>query len=158
MSLKNKKSGETLESSIVQVRKSEYGWIKKSSNFKFDWKLESKNEVYKICLVDSEDEILGLVSLMDYSTEYRIHLNLIETAADQRGDIKTIENIAGCLLAFGCQTAFERGYYGFMSLQPKTNLIDLYQNKYEFRQFGRLLAVEGDFSKLLIRKYLLDEE
>ena len=45
-----------------------------------------------------------------------------------------------------------------MSLLPKTKLIDLYQNKYGFRQFGRLLAVEGKSSQFLIQKYLFDEE
>ncbi len=158
MPLKNRKAGETLKSSIDRVVKSDYKWIKKSPNFKFDWKTESENEVYKIFLLDAEDEILGLMSLVDYPEEYRIHLNLIETAGDQRGETKTIENIAGCLLAFGCQVAFNRGYYGFLSLQPKTRLIELYQDKYGFRQFGRLLAVEGESSKFLIQNYLFDEE
>lgn len=137
---------------------SDFKWIKKSQNFKFDWKTESQNEVYKIYLLSGEDEILGLMSLIDYPDELRIHMNLIETAADQRGSIKTIDHIAGCLLAFDCEVAFARGYLGFLSLQPKTTLIDLYQNKYGFCQFGRLLAVEGTSAKLLIAKFLLDEE
>ena len=158
MPLRVKKSGKTLKSSIEAVLKSDYAWIKKSSTFKFDWKVESKNEVYKIYLIDEEDEILGLMSLIDYPGEYRLHMNLIETSGDQRWKEKTIYNIAGCLLAFGCQVAFNRGYYGFMSLHPKTKLIDLYQDKYGFNQFGRLLAVEGESAKYLITKYLFDEE
>ncbi|MEM7575529.1 MAG: GNAT family N-acetyltransferase [Bacteroidota bacterium] len=158
MPLRDSKSGKSLESSIDLVIKSDYDWVKKSKKFKFDWKIESPNEVYKIYLIDEEDEILGLMSLVDYPTEYRIHLNLIETAADQRGEMKTIENIAGCLLAFACQVSFTRGYYGFLSLQPKTRLISLYQEKYGFQQFGRQLAVEGESSRLLIQKYLFHEE
>ncbi|MEM1328822.1 MAG: GNAT family N-acetyltransferase [Bacteroidota bacterium] len=158
MPIKDKESGKKLQSAIEAVVKSDYSWIKNSSNFKFDWSIESDNEVYKIYLLDSEDQILGLISLTDYPEEFRIHMNLIETSANQRGDIKTIENIAGCLLAFGCEVAFNRGYDGFMSLLPKTKLIDLYQDKYGFRQFGRLLAVEGRIARSLIEKYLLDEE
>lgn len=158
MPLKNKKSGKTLESSISKVVRADYNWIRKSKHFKFDWKVESENEIYKIFLLDDKEEILGLMSLIDYPEEYRVHLNLIETASNQRGSIKTIENIAGCLLAFACQIAFNRGYYGFLSLQPKTRLISLYQNKYGFRQFGRLLAVEGRASKFLIQNYLFDEK
>lgn len=158
MPLTDKKSCNTLKSSIEEVLKSDYAWIKKSPAFKFDWKVEAKNEVYKIYLVGEEDKILGLMSLVDYPGEYRLHMNLIETSSDQRGEKKTIDNIAGCLLAFGCQVAFNRGYYGFVSLLPKTKLIDLYQEKYGFNQFGRLLAVEGDSAKHLITKYLFDEE
>ena len=40
---------------------------------------------------------------------------------------------------------------------PKTKLIDLYQGKYGFRQYGRLLAVEYERSKYLADKYLGDE-
>lgn len=158
MSLVDRSSGESLVSSITEAVDSDYKWIKKSTKFKFDWKVETNNEVYKIYLLDDSEEILGLMSLIDHPDEMRIHLNLIETASNQRGGLKTIENIAGCLIAFGCQVAFDRGYFGFLSLQPKSELIELYQNNYGFRQFGRLLAVEGQSAQLLIRKFLIDEE
>lgn len=158
MPLRDKQTGNTLRSSIEMVLKSDYKWINQSPKFKFDWKLEAKNEVFKIYLIDTEEEILGLMSLEDFPGELRVHLNLIETAADQRGEMKSIENIAGSLIAFGCDVAFTRGYYGFLSLTPKTKLIGLYQDRYGFRQFGRLLAVEGDSSKRLIQKFLQDEE
>jgi hypothetical protein len=158
MYLKDKNTGISLESAISEVMKSDYKWIQKSSTFKFNWSVESENEVYKIYLLDNEEEILGLISLIDYPDEYRIHLSLIETSNEQRGKDKTIEHIAGCLLVFSCEIAFLRGYDGFLSLVPKTLLLDLYQNKYGFRQFGRLLAVEGKSSRALIGKYLADEE
>ncbi|MEO0581593.1 MAG: hypothetical protein AAF135_05175 [Bacteroidota bacterium] len=158
MPLRDKQSGKTLASAINQVTKSDYTWIKQSGKFRFDWDIESENEVYKIYLLDEEDDILGLMSLTDYPSEYRVHLNLIEVTTHQMGDQHTIDHIAGCLLAFGCQVAFNRGYYGFLSLQPKTKLIGLYQERYGFCQFGRLLAVEGPSARFLIQKYLFDEE
>ena len=94
------------------------------------------------------------MSVIDYPEEYRIHLNLIEISSSTIGKSKKIENIAGCLIAFACQLAFIRGYAGFVSLQPKTRLIALYQDKYGFRQYGRLLAVEQNSSRLLINNYL----
>ncbi len=33
-------------------------------------------------------------------------------------------NIAGCLIAFAAEIAIKRGYYGFVSLESKTLLID----------------------------------
>lgn len=158
MPLLDKKSGKTLHSVIEGVVFSDYKWIEQSEEFRFDWNLEKNNEVYKIYLIDQAEDILGLMSLIDYPGEYRIHLNLIEVGMSNRGKAKSVEHIAGCLIAFACQAAFDRDYFGFVSLQPKTELIELYQEKYGFRQYGRLLAVEQAFSKALIDKYLNDEE
>ena len=51
-----------------------------------------------------------------------------------------------------------RCQFVFVSLKPKTRLIELYQDKYGFRQYGRLLAVEQRSSMALINKYLRNEE
>lgn len=156
MPLRHKPSGETLQSIIEKVVHSDYKKISKSKQYLFDWSKE--NDVYKIFLKDQEDKILGLLSLIDRPDEYRVHLNLIEVGLDNRGKEKKIEHIAGCLIAFACQIAFDSGYFGFVSLQPKTKLITLYQNQYGFRQYGRLMAVELQASMNLINKYLNDEE
>lgn len=158
MPLRNKKNGKVLESLIEKVVDSDYDLVQKSKEYSFDWKVESKNDVYKIYLLGKEKEILGMMSLIDYPGEYRIHLNLIEIGSSNIGKKKKIENIAGCLIAFACELAFMRGYSGFVSLQPKTSLIDLYQERYGFRQYGRLLALEQDASSLLINKYLEYED
>lgn len=157
MPLKNKKTGETLKSVIEKVIRADYKFISKSGEYTFEWLEESKNEVYKIYLKDENHKILGLISLVDYPEEYRLHLNLIEVAMSNRGKEKEIENIAGCLIAFACRLAFDRDYFGFVSLKPKTKLIGLYQKKYGFRPYGRLLAVEQKASIVLINKYLSDE-
>jgi len=158
MPLKDKKTGKTLDSVIEKVLKSDYKLITNSKQYTFEWSIESKNEVYKICLKDQNDEILGLMSLIDFPEEYRIHLNLIEVGLSNRGKDKEIENIAGCLIAFACQVAFDKDYFGFVSLKPKTRLISLYQEKYGFQQYGRLLAVEQNLSIFLINKYLNNEQ
>ncbi len=155
MPLIDKKSGKSLKSVIEEVVKSDYQRIKKSKQYKFDWRKESDNEVYKIYLKDNDNEILGLMSLIDVPEEFRIHLKLIEVGSKNRGKEKEIENIAGCLIAFACQVAFDKDYFGFVSLKPKTRLIDLYQNKYGFRQYGRLLGIEQESSRELIKKYWL---
>ena len=106
----------------------------------------------KLYTLGEEDDVLGVVSLIDVQEELRIHLNLIEVSRTHVGRKKKLDNIAGCLIAFACSIAFKRNYGGFVSLLPKTELIDLYQDKYGFRQYGRLLAVEFDSSKLLVDK------
>lgn len=158
MPLKSRQSGQSLASTIEKLGTDDYEWLERSADFLFDWTTEKGNEVYKISLVDEAATILGVMSLTDVPQEFRIHLNLIEVADTQRGKKKTIENVAGCLLAFACRLAFARGYLGFVSLQPKTNLIQHYQSAYGFRQYGRLLGIEQDGAINLVQKYLEDEK
>ncbi len=158
MPLIEKKTGKTLKSIIERAVKSDYKLISKSKQYTFERNEESKNELYKIYLKDEDNDILGLISLIDIPDERRIHLNLIEVGLKNRGKNKEIKNIAGRLIAFACKIAFDRDYWGFVSLKPKTRLIDLYQDKYGFRQYGRLLGVEQAASRELIIKYWIDVE
>lgn len=157
MKVIHKESGDEYEAIIKEMLPYDYIDVKKSKGFVFNWEAESANEVYKIFLKEEESHILGLISIIDYPEEFRIHINLVEVSTVNVGKIKKLENIAGCLIAFACTLAFKRGYGGFVSLLPKTKLIDLYQEKYGFRQYGRLLAVEFESSKNLIDKYIGDE-
>jgi len=157
MKITRKTSGTFVEVVIQEVTDSDIVKIRKHSGFSFDWEQELANEVYKMYVKEHENEIVGLLSLKDYPEELRIHINLIEITKTQVGKAKTLDNIAGCLIGFACASAFKRGYGGFVSLLPKTRLIAHYQDKYGFRQYGRLLAVEYEQSKLLIDKYIGDE-
>lgn len=157
MKLKHLPSGNELDAAISEVSKEDYKSIKNDKNFSFDWHIEKVNLVYKIFLVLDTEVILGLMSLIDRKAEYRIHINLLETNKHHRGKDKEIDNIAACLIAFAAEIAIKKGYYGFVSLTPKTKLIDHYQDKYGFRQYGQYLGIEGATSQNLVEKYLKDE-
>lgn len=155
MLLENIVTGEEIEAEIELLKRVDLNKIKKSKQFLFDWKKEyDKHELlYKISLKEA-DEILGLVCLIDVPEEMRIHLELVELRIDQTGKNKKIDKIAGCLIAFACEQSFKKKYGGFVSLLPKTKLINHYTVKYGFSQYGRLLAIEGQSSRLLLHKYL----
>lgn len=138
---------------IVKVAPEDYILIEESGQFEFDWTKEKKHHVFKI-VKNKEEEILGLLSVINYSKEWRIHINLLESSNANKGKDKKIDRIAGCLLAFAARLAFEKGYLGFVSLIPKTELIDLYIKKYGFSLFGNQLAIEKQASIDLIEKYL----
>ena len=152
MKLYNRENQKEFEAKIEKVEAKELKAIHKSKQFGFDWRLEKEYEVYKI--IDKDEKIHGLMSLKNIPHELRIHVNLIENPNDNRGKLKTIERAAGCLLAFAVQIAFTKKYHGFVSLQPKTELVNLYVNKYGFSQYGRLLGIEGSDANELISKYL----
>lgn len=158
MKLIDTSSGDLVEAIILELEPKDFQKIKKGNVFVFDWSLEEKHDVYKICLKGQETKILGLLSLIDHPAELRIHISLIEVIKEQVGREKTLDHIAGCLIGFACGIAFRKGYEGFVSLLPKTKLIDLYQEKYGFRQYGRLLALTHEQSKRVIDQYLGDEK
>ena len=146
---------EDFEAEVVEIEARDYDRIRKSKQFVFDWAKEKANHVFKIVKEDEEanQEIHGLISIKDVSEEFRIHINLIEISNDNKSPNKKIDRVAGCLLSFAVQIAFEKGYYGFTSLVPKTKLIPLYVEKYGFSQYGRQLAIEGREAIKLIQAY-----
>ncbi len=157
MVLINTETGEKYKGIIEKISPTEILRLKKNPNFTFDWPIEKENAVYKIHLKDQE-EILGLISLIDIPKEFRIHINLIESSIANQGRNKRIKNIPGCLIAFTCKNAFKKGYDGFVSLIPKTKLVEHYHIRYGFIQVGNQMAVFGESSKLLIEKYIDHEE
>jgi hypothetical protein len=157
MKLIDTKTGEKLKATIEKLIKATIKKLKGNKKFTFDWSLEIENNVYKINLLE-EDEILGLVSIIDYPEEFRLHINLIESSKVYRGKKKLLDNIPGCLIAFVCQLSFERGYEGFVSLVPKTELIKYYNQRYGFEQIGNQMAVYYELSNSIIEKYLGNEK
>lgn len=156
MKLVNIETGEELIGEIKKISSSELGKLKSNKNFTFDWSIEVDYDVYFV-RQRGKKTLLGLISLIDYSHEFRVHINLIESRKNQRGKIKTIGNIPGCLIAFACKESFKKGYGGFVSLMPKTQLIPYYE-KYGFVEVGLFMAIAGEDAKSLISKYFEDEE
>lgn len=146
---------EEFEAEIIEIEAKDYDRIEKSKQFVFNWTKEKANHVFKIVKEDEDinTEIHGLISIKDVSEEFRIHINLIEISNDNKSPNKKTDRVAGCLLSFAVQVAFEKGYYGFTSLVPKTQLIPLYVEKYGFSQYGRQLAIEGREAIKLIEEY-----
>lgn len=158
MKLRSTKSGELLESAINRIIESDYERVTNSGEYVFDWRLEKYSDVYKISLLSSENEILGLMSIDDYPDETRININLIEVGNTNRGKDKAIDRIAGCLLAFAAKVSFRLNYNGFLTLEPKVALVDHYRLKYGFEELSYLMFIEGAKSSALINKYMNDEE
>ncbi len=158
MNLINNKTKEKLKGIIEPIEDDEeFEKIKKNKQFAFDWTEEKENQVFRIRLLEQE-ETLGLISIIDFPKELRIHINLIEAAKSHRGKEKPILNIVGCLIGFTCKQAFKQKYDGFVSLVPKTQLIDYYQKKYGFLLVGIQMAVFRKTAESIIQKYIGNEE
>ena len=156
MILQNVETGEIYRGIIEEVRSTELAKLKGNKNFVFDWSKEVDAKVYKITVKDRK-EILGLISLVNILKELRIHINLIESNKLHRGKDKKLKNIPGSLISYACKMAFEQGYDGFVSLTPKTELVNYYK-RYGFVEVGNQMAIFLEASRLLILKYIGDEE
>lgn len=156
MKLVNVKTGERISGEISRLTNIEIKSLKGSKVFQFDWSLEEANEVYSIKRT-SNDELLGLISLTDVSYELRIHINLIESVIKQQGKEKELDGIPGCLIGFACEMAFKKGYDGFVSLVPKTQLVNYYHEKFGFLQMGRNMVVFQSIAQSIIQKYLKND-
>lgn len=157
MKLINTQTTEILIGEVEEITPIELKSLQKTNNFKFDWSKESKYLILQIH-IKGKTEVLGLMSIIDIPREFRIHINLIESSVKHRGKAKQIDNIPGCLISYACKLAFEKGYDGFVSLIPKTQLIDYYHRKFGFVQVGAQMAVLDNQSRLIISKYQGDEE
>ena len=153
MKLISMRSGEETEAEITEMEEEDHERIALSGRFAFDWRKEKGNLVYKIRFIGRE-EILGLISLIDVPKEYRLHINLIESSIENQGKNKLIGRIPGCLIAYAARLSILYGYEGFVSLKPKTALIDHYIAKYGFSQYGMYLAIFREASGRLIAEYL----
>jgi len=131
--------------------------LKKLENFEFEWEKELRFEVFKLELTRTK-EVVGLLSIDKLFEKLRTEIRLLEISKPNIGKLIRYDRIAGILIAFACKESFICGFYGFVSLIPKTRLIDHYINKYGFKQFGRHLAIELEMSENLMNKYLIDEK
>lgn len=147
------KTQEKLEAIVEKIAPLEIKQILKNKQFKFRWSSESKYEVYKLYIRESE-EIVGLMSLQDWPNELRLEIRLIESSKDNVGSDKKYDRIAGSLIAFACGTSFDRGYNGFISLVPKTALRSHYINEFGMEEGGKSVYSDTLNSAELINKYL----
>jgi hypothetical protein len=141
---------------ILEISEEELSGILSQGIFLFDWIQIVNYHIYALTIIENK-KVVGLMALKDIPDELRIEIILLELSKENVGHTKRFERIAGCLIAWACYTAFLKGYYGFVSLVPKTRLISYYINAYGFQQFGRQLASDLENSQRLIKQYLDNE-
>jgi len=157
MYLLNLSDGKKLPASIERLVNAELKKITKN-RYSFNWKLEAGYTIYKISTEDSLD-ILGLMSIQYFDREQRMHVRLLAVSAENIGENKMIERIAGNLFAFAARLALKKyGATAAISLVPKTVLAQHYMDKYGFEQAGISLFIEGAKLIDLLNKYYYDKK
>ena len=146
-------SNEKINVKVIPIEDTE---LQKIQNFQFDWEKEKNFETFKL-VVNGTNEILGFLSLDRNFEELRIEIRLLELSKNNIGSKRKYNRIAGILISYACKLSFQSGFYGFVSLIPKTNLINHYIETYGFVKYGLHLAIELESSESLMHKYLINE-
>jgi len=138
---------------ISQVEPKDFATLTKMRYY-FTWKsLKQTAAIYKL-QIDGNDDILGVMALVDHPSEKRIEIKLIANSKENQGRFKQYDRIAGCLIAYACRIAsIKYKKEACVSLIPKTQLINHYKQKYHMIFGGWQLFLEYSALDKLINEY-----
>lgn len=151
-SIRNTISGDSFQTEISTLKKSDLKIVTKKNGWNFNWRIEFNDltkEVYKLTIIHNPDIIQGLLSITIESDH--IFMNLLESAPFNIGKNKLYEGVAGNLVSYACKVSFQRGYEGFVAFTAKTNLIKHYEKTlgaFHFKN-GRMIIPTESARKLV---------
>jgi hypothetical protein len=158
-SIKNVISGDSFQTEIYRLAKTDLKMITKKNKWNFNWKSEFENnakEVYKLTIVNNPSVIQGLLSLS--IEQGHIYINLLENAPFNIGKKKIYEGVAANLIAYACKISFQHGFDGFVAFDAKTKLIEHYKNVLNAKLIGgQRMIIETAAASVLIGKYFKNE-
>ena len=154
-SIKNVISGDSFQTEVSLVVKSDFKTITKKSGWQFDWKEELKHperDVYKLSIINNQHIVQGLVSLE--IKQDHVYMHLVESAPFNKGKQKLYSGVPGNLVAFACKLSFQRGNEGNVAFVSKSQLVDHYVKSLGAFHFGgRLMIIETGAAMKLINRY-----
>ena len=154
-SILNTVLGDSFQTDVLPIIKSDLKNITKKNGWLFSWASENKiidRQVLKLVIRDNPDIVQGLISISDYEDHFYLHL--VESSPFNLGKDKRFEGVPGNLFAFTCKTSWDKGYEGFVSFTSKTKLIEHYEKSLGATHVGGHKMVIFPHEALkLIRKY-----
>lgn len=154
-SILNTVSGDSFQTEVIRLGKTDLKYVAKIRGWNFNWKSEFddiKKEVYKLTIVNNSNIIQGLLSIT--IEQDHVFMNLLESASFNIGRNKIYEGVAGNLVAYACKISFQRGFDGYVAFTAKTKLIDHYEKTlgaYHFK--NQRMIIETQPAKILVEKY-----
>ena len=154
-SILNTVSGDSFQTEVIRLGKSDLKYVTKNKGWNFNWKeeyIEIKKEVYKLTIVNNPNIIQGLLSVT--IEQDNVFMDLSESAPFNIGKHKIYEGVAGNLVAYACKISFQKGFEGYVSYTAKTKLIDHYEKTlgaYHFK--NQRMIIETEPARILVEKY-----
>ncbi len=109
--------------------------------------------MYKLIVENNKSVIQGLISLT-YKEGF-VFVELVESADFNIGRNKVYYGVAGNLFAFACKQSWDKGNFGYVAFNAKTNLIEHYKKSIGAKQIGNSnqMVIEPLEASELINKY-----
>jgi hypothetical protein len=154
-SVLNTISGDSFQTDVSTLKKSDLRNLTEAKGWLFNWKLEFndlKKEIYKLTIANNPDIIQGLMSIS--IEQDHVFMNLLESAPFNLGKDKLYEGVPGNLVAYACKLSFQKGFEGFVAFTAKSNLIKHYEETlgaYHFKNQRMIIATQA--AKRLVMKY-----
>ena len=154
-SILNTISGDSFQTEISTLKKSNLKNLLKKNGWNFNWKAEFNDltkEVYKLTIVNNPNIIQGLLSIT--IERDHIFINLLENAPFNIGKHKLYEGVAGNLVAYSCKVSFQKGYEGYVAFTAKSQLIKHYEETlgaYHFK--NQRMIIDTNAARNLVIKY-----
>jgi len=154
-SIKNVVSGDSFQTNISRITKTDLKSITKRKGWLFNWKQELKKperDIYKLTIVNNQNIVQGLVSL-EVKPDH-VYMHLVESSPFNKGKKKIYAGVPGNLVAYACKLSFQRGHEGNVAFVSKTQLIDHYIESLGAIHFGgRLMIITPNSALKLVNKY-----
>ncbi len=154
-SIVNRITGDSFDTQILEIGKKDLKAI--STGWNFDWNAESESDavVYKLIIEENFNVIQGLISL-----KYRdgfVLVALVENADFNIGRNKVYYGVAGNLFAFACKQSWDKGDFGYVSFNSKTNLVAHYKKLLGAKSVGKStqMIIEPKEALNLINHYYI---
>jgi hypothetical protein len=154
-SIENADTGETFDTLVLPVTKTDVEEATKKNGWLFDWKqelAEPERQVYKLVTQKEPHIIHGLVSF-EKDNGFML-MPLIESSPFNIGKGKKYLGVAGNLVAYVCKTSMENGFDGVISFKSKTALVEHYEKTLGAVHLGDgIMAIFEEKAKELIDSY-----
>jgi len=142
---------------IIQITNQKLPYKKNGWNFNWNsLKNQDNSKLYALRLAKEPRSIQGLL-LLKYEFDMVI-MDLVEIAPNNIGsNNKQFEFVAESLIAFACRESFkiDGNYKGFLTFRSKSNLIEMYKNKYAaVETIDRRMYIDDINGIKLIERYL----
>jgi len=151
-------TGQRIEALLTRANEENVRGLDDNWNFNWPELFQTKgSDFFKITTAETPEIVEGLVMFSVYFGEM-VFMNNLELAPRNIGKKKKYDWVAGCLIAYGCRIALEKGkgaYQGYLTFESKSSLIPLYREKYGATYAGGLkMFIDDVQGEKLIQQYL----
>ena len=131
----------------------------KSEGWLFDWSIPHSNgyEIYEL-LIKGSEERQGLIALKHIRDQLYTHVDVVESAPQNRGKKGKYQGVGAHLFAIACKLSWDVGNEGFVQFKAKTDLVEHYRETLKAKNIdAQNMYIDSYAAVNLIKKYFSEE-